>query len=151
MNKLAIALGAGLMTAVVVSAVVAVQAKRGFDDEVQKRSYGPGNETFAFTAAPRGTGGRASDCVVCHSLSRSEPMRSAPTLAGIVGAPKARSEWFSYSLALRKKGGVWSEDELDKFLANPSGFVPGTSKVLPPIKDDKQRRELIAYLRTLQG
>lgn len=151
MNKLAVALGTGVVTAIAVAAVVAVQAKRGFDDPVQKRSYGPNNETFAFTAAPGGTGGPAASCVVCHSLSRNEPMRAAPTLVGIVGAPKARSQWFAYSLALRKKGGVWSEDDLDKFLANPGGFIPGTSKVLPPIKDAKQRRDLIAYLKTLQG
>jgi cytochrome c len=151
MNKLAVALSAGVVTVIAVTAVVAVQAKRGFDDPVQKRSYGPSNETFVFTAIPGGTGGPAANCVVCHSLSRNEPMRTAPTLAGIVGAPKARSQWFAYSLALRKKGGVWNEDELDKFLANPSGFVPGTSKVLPPIKDATQRKELIAYLKTLQG
>ena len=70
---------------------------------------------------------------------------------GIVGAPKARADWFSYSLALRKKGGVWSEDELDKYLANPSGFIPGTSKTLPPIEDAARRRELIVFLKTLQG
>lgn len=151
MNKLAIALGAGLITAIAVTAVVAVQAKRGGVDAVQKRTYGPGNETFTFTAVPDGKGGPAADCVVCHSLSKNEPMRAAPTLAGIVGAPKARSHWFAYSLALRKKSGVWSEDELDKFLANPSGFIPGTSKVLPPIKDDARRKALIAYLKTLQG
>jgi cytochrome c2 len=151
MNKLAIALGAGLITAIAVTAVVAVQAKRGVDSAVQKRSYGPDNEVFTFTKVPDGKGGPAADCVVCHSLSRNDPMRAAPTLAGIVGAPKARSHWFAYSLALRKKGGVWSEDELDKFLANPSGFIPGTSKVLPPIKDAARRKALIAYLKTLQG
>jgi len=151
MNKFAIALGAGLITAIAVTAVVAVQARRGVDNPVQKRSYGPGNEVFAFNKVPDGKGGPAADCVVCHSLSRNGPMRAAPTLAGIVGAPKARSQWFAYSLALRKKGGVWSEDELDKFLANPSGFVPGTSKVLPPIKDPARRKALIAYLKTLQG
>lgn len=151
MKKLAIALGAGLMTAVAVTAVVAVQARHGFDDAVQKRSFGPGNETFTFTATPGGKGSPAADCVVCHSLSRNEPMRAAPTLAGIVGAPKAGSHWFAYSTALRKKGGVWSEADLDKFLADPSGFIPGTSKVLPPIKDEAHRKALIAYLKTLQG
>ena len=151
MSKLAIALSAGLITALVVAAVVAVQARHDAVDAVQKRSFGPRDESFAFTAVPDGKGGPAADCVVCHSLSKNGPMRAAPTLAGIVGAPKARSHWFAYSMALRKKGGVWSEDELDKFLANPSGFIPGTSKVLPPIKDPTRRKALIAYLKTLQG
>jgi cytochrome c len=78
-------------------------------------------------------------------------MRSAPSLWGIVGAPKARADWFSYSLALRKKGGVWSEQELDAYLAKPSGFIPGTLKVLPPIEDQVRRQQLISFLKTLKG
>ncbi|MGA8155657.1 MAG: cytochrome c family protein, partial [Rhodoplanes sp.] len=79
------------------------------------------------------------------------PLRSAPSLWGIVGAPKARADWFSYSMALRKKGGVWTAADLDKYLANPSGFVPGTIKTLPPIKDAARRKQLIAYLKTLHS
>lgn len=151
MSKLVIAMVAGLMTAIAVAAVVAVQAKHRAVVAVQKHTFGPDNETFTFTALPDGKGGPAADCVVCHSLSRHDPLRTAPTLAGIVGAAKARSPWFAYSLALRKKGGVWSEDELDKFLADPSGFAPGTLMTLPPIKDAARRKAVIAYLKTLRG
>lgn len=151
MNKLAMALGAGVVTFIAIGAVIAVQAKRGFDGQVQARALGPGNETFDFIAVPAGRAGPANDCVVCHNVSKQGPMRSGPNLWGIVGAPKARSDWFVYSAALRKKGGVWTEDELDKYLANPSGFIPGTSKVLPPIQDAAKRKELIGYLKTLNG
>ena len=89
--------------------------------------------------------------MVCHSLEKGAPWRVAPTLWGIVGAPKARAEWFSYSMAMRKKGGAWTEADLDAFLANPSGFIPGTIKTLPPIKDAAQRKQLIAYLKTLHS
>lgn len=151
MTKLAMALGAGAVTALVIGAVISVQARRGFDEQVQARTLGPGNESFAFIAAPTGRATPANDCVVCHNVSKDGPMRSAPSLWGIVGAPKARAQWFAYSLALQKKGGVWSEDELDKYLAKPGGFIPGTTKVLPPIEDAARRKELIAYLKTLQG
>lgn len=151
MNRRALALSAGAVTAIAIAALIAVQAKRGFDAPVQTRTLGPGNETFTFTADPTGRAGPANDCIVCHSIDKNGPLRSAPSLWGIVGAPKARADWFSYSLALRKKGGVWSEDELDKYLANPSGFIPGTSKTLPPIEDAGHRQNLISFLRTLQG
>ena len=151
MNSRAIALGAGAVTAIAIAALIAVQAKRGFDALVQARTLGPANETFAFTADPTGRAGPANDCIVCHSIDKNGPLRSAPSLWGIVGAPKARADWFSYSLALRKKGGVWSEDELDKYLATPSGFIPGTLKTLPPIEDAARRQNLISFLKTLQS
>lgn len=151
MNSRAIALGAGVLTAVAVAALIAVQARPGFDSQVQAKTFGPRNETFAFTADPTGRAGPANDCVVCHSVEKNGPLRSAPSLWGIVGAPKARADWFSYSLALRKTGGVWSEAELDRYLAKPSGFIPGTSKTLPPIEDATRRQNLITYLKTLRG
>ena len=151
MNGRAVALGAGALTAIAIAAVIVVQATRKFDAPVQAKALGPGNETFVFAADPTGRGGPANDCVVCHSVDRNGPLRSAPTLWEIVGASKARADWFSYSMALRKKGGAWTEEELDGYLANPSGFIPGTIKTLPPIKDPERRKQLIAYLKTLHS
>jgi len=151
MDRRIIALGAGVLTLIAIAVVIGVQAKRGFDAPVQAKTLGPGNETFAFAADPTGRGGPANDCIVCHSFDKNGPLRSAPSLWGIVGAPKARADWFSYSMALRKKGGVWTEEDLEAFLANPSGFIPGTIKTLPPITDPARRKQLIAYLKTLHS
>lgn len=151
MNRRLIALAAGAATVIVLAVVIGVQAKRGFDAPVQAKALGPANETFAFAVDPAGRGGPANDCVVCHSVNKNGPLRSAPSLWGIVGAPKARADWFSYSMALRKKGGVWTEEDLEGYLANPSGFVPGTIKTLPPIKDPERRKQLINYLKTLHS
>ena len=108
-----------------------------------------GDVNYAYAAAPDGRGGPANDCVVCHSIDRNGPDRSAPNLFGIVGAPKARSPWFAYSQPLRAKGGAWSAEEIDKYLTKPSGFIPGTSKTLPPIEDASKRKKIIAFLETL--
>ena len=96
MNGRVIALGAGALTAIAVVALVAVQATRKFDTQVQARTFGPANESFAFNADPTGRAGPANDCIVCHNVDKNGPMRSAPSLWGIVGAPKARAEWVSY-------------------------------------------------------
>ena len=149
MKNVLVALGAGIIATVVILGILAVQAKRGPDPQVETRTLGPANETFTFIVEPAGRASPANDCVVCHSLKKDGPMRSAPSLWGIVDAPKARSDWFGYSVALRKKGGVWSEDELHAYLAEPRGFMPGTTKILPPIKDESRRQKLIAYLKTL--
>lgn len=98
---------------------------------------------------PFGLDTAAEPCVVCHSLEAGGPFRVAPNLWGIVGAEKARDrEWYAYSMALRTKGGVWTEDELDAFLEDAGTFVPGSTKSIR-IADAEKRRAIIDYLKTL--
>ena len=100
-----------------------------------------------FEAVPAGADGALKPCVVCHSVEAGGPLRVAPPLNGIVGAKKARADWFGYSVALRKAGGTWTEADLDKFLTAPSQFLPGTSKTIIGIRDPKERAEIIAALK----
>jgi cytochrome c len=87
--------------------------------------------------------------VVCHSVEANGPLRSAPPLWGIVGADKARFEWYGYSQALAVADGVWTEAELDEYLTDPDAFLPGTAKTLIGIPDEQQRADVIAYLASL--
>jgi cytochrome c len=102
---------------------------------------------YTFKAKPIGADGPLNECVVCHSVERGGPLRVAPPLHGIVGAPKARAHWYAYSDALRKAGGDWTEADLDKFLASPSTFLPGTAKTIAGISDAKRRADIIAALK----
>jgi cytochrome c len=44
-------------------------------------------------------------------------------------------------------GLVWTGETLDRFLADPDDFLPGTPMVvLPPLRDQQDRADLIAYL-----
>jgi cytochrome c len=109
----------------------------------------PASEGDRYAAEPVGRGGPADECVVCHSLAKGGTLRSAPPLWGIVGAPKARFDWFGYSPALARAGGVWTEEELDAYLADPDAFLPGTKKSLIGIPDERERAEVIAFLASL--
>ncbi len=100
-----------------------------------------------FEAVPVGANGPLKPCVVCHSVEEGGPLRVAPPLAGIVGAKKARAEWYGYSPALRKAGGTWTEADLDQFLTAPSKFLPGTTKTIIGIRDPKERADIIAALK----
>ena len=92
----------------------------------------------------------AARCVVCHSLEKDGPFRVAPNLWGIVGAPKARDRaWYSYSHGLIERGGTWTRDELDRFLANPSAFAPG-SRMNIRVTDAAERERLIDFLAQLE-
>jgi cytochrome c len=110
----------------------------------------PGLQTvglYKFKAMPVGADGPLKECVVCHSVETGGPLRVGPPLHGIVGARKARTEWYTYSAALQKAGGNWTEADLDKFLTSPSKFLPGTTKTLLGIPDPKQRADIIAALK----
>ena len=50
---------------------------------------------------------------------------------------------------MKAKGGSWGFEELNKFIANPKGAVPGTAMGFAGIQKDSERADLIAYLATL--
>jgi len=45
--------------------------------------------------------------------------------------------------------GVWSIEELNKYLTKPSEYAPGTAMSFAGLKKDKDRADLIEYLNTL--
>ena len=47
---------------------------------------------------------------------------------------------------MKGKGGTWTFDDLNKFIANPKGFVPGTAMGFAGIQKDSERADVIAYL-----
>ena len=96
---------------------------------------------------PAGAGTALQECVVCHAVDPADASRAAPDLHGVVGAEKAASPWFNYSKALRAAGGVWTEDEIDKYLTHPVSYLPGTKKTIVGIADPEKRREIIDALK----
>ena len=84
-------------------------------------------------------------CKACHKLDGSDG--TGPHLNGIVGKAKAASAGFGYSDALLAMASdVWSPENLDAFLLNPTGYAPGTKMSFAGLPKGEERANLIKYL-----
>ena len=90
----------------------------------------------------------STKCEQCHDLSKGGPNKIGPNLFGVVDRPRATHEGFSYSSAMKGKPGNWTYDELFKFVKAPGVDIPGTKMSFAGLRSDKDRINLIAYLRT---
>jgi cytochrome c2 len=72
-----------------------------------------------------------------------------PSLAGVFNSRAASKPGFDYSEAMESSGLTWSEANLDRFIEDPRGVVPGTSMVYPGLKNDAQRAAVVEYLKGL--
>ena len=132
-------------------------AKPGFEVAVTEHPAGgeaakpeadqPIEQLLASASAQKGESS-AKKCAACHTFGKGEPNRVGPNLYGVVGRPKGTEGGFAYSDAMKKKGGNWTIDDLNAFLAAPQKFVPGTKMSFAGLPRGAERADVIAYLNT---
>jgi cytochrome c len=86
-------------------------------------------------------------CAVCHALEKNG---AGPKHAGVVGRTAGTVPDYRYSPALQKSGIVWTDETLDKWLADPQALVPGT-KMFFNLDSAQDRADVIEYLRQNGG
>ena len=72
-----------------------------------------------------------------------------PSLAGIVGSKSGSVPGYEFSPAMKDANITWDDADLDKYLADPAGFIPGT-RMLINLPSETDRQNVIAYLNTLK-
>jgi cytochrome c2 len=87
-------------------------------------------------------------CARCHSSAPGVNMRG-PSLAGIVGRKSGVAVGYKYSAAMAAANLTWDDASLDKFLAGPRTFVPGTRMSIS-VASGAERQDIVAYLNTLR-
>jgi len=117
--------------------------------QVQSSSKPEPQKAVADAASPQGdaVAGRQvfKKCQACHSL---EPGKTilGPSLAGIVGRKSAADAGFSYSPAMKQAALTWDAPTLDAYLAEPAKIIPGNRMPFPGLKNDHDRKDVIAFL-----
>jgi cytochrome c len=86
-------------------------------------------------------------CAPCHSNKPGEN-KFGPSLAGVVGRKSGTEPGYNYSPAMKGLNATWDETNLDEYLQGPGKFVRGT-KMVYMVPNEKDRQDVIAYLKTL--
>ena len=90
----------------------------------------------------------AKKCAACHTFGKGEPNRVGPNLYGVVGRERGGHPGFNYSAGMKAKPGKWTIEDLNAFLLNPKGFIPGTSMTFAGLTRGGERADVIAYLNS---
>lgn len=89
----------------------------------------------------------AKKCAACHTFDQGGKNKIGPNLYGIMGRTSGTSDGFAFSEAIKTKAITWDYETLNQFLASPKKYIKGTKMAFAGVKKDKQRADLILYLR----
>ncbi|EAU83294.1 cytochrome c [Coprinopsis cinerea okayama7 len=102
---------------------------------------------FAPGDASKGASLFKTRCAQCHTLGNGEPHKVGPNLFGIFGRKSGTGEGYSYTAANINKGVTWTEETMWEYLENPKKYIPGTKMAFAGLKKEKDRNDLVTYLK----
>jgi glucose/arabinose dehydrogenase len=94
------------------------------------------------------------NCALCHAdtagSGSTSGAKEGPSLVGVFGRRAASGANFNYTKSLKESGLTWDTATLDRFLANPTALVPGTTMAMI-VANPADRADVIRYLSSLKA
>lgn len=103
-------------------------------DALKEADYMKGKQTFQ---------GR---CSACHTLAADSGDIAGPNLWGVFDRVAGSKEGFVFSDTLKEAGFTWSPDQLDAWLRDPQGFLPGNIMGIPEAVPDADLMPLLSFM-----
>ena len=103
---------------------------------------------LAKASVPKGEAD-AKVCGACHNFQKGAGAKIGPPLWDVIGRQKGSVPGFDYSDAMKAKGGAWTMADLNDFITNPKGYVPGTKMGYAGEANPEKRADIVDYVHTL--
>ena len=87
-------------------------------------------------------------CTACHNVAQGGANGIGPNLWAAMGKPHGHVPGFAYSDALKSIPGNWDWESMDKWLANPKKYAPGTKMTFAGLGNPEERANVILYLNS---
>lgn len=105
---------------------------------------------FAEGDATKGTTTFKKKCRVCHHVTKGDKAKIGPNLYGIHNRKAGLFEGFNYSKGLIAADLTWDDATLDAYLLKPRDVIKKGKMMFAGVKKEKDRDDVIAYLKTLK-
>ena len=100
--------------------------------------------------AKRGAQVFDDECSDCHTSTSGGKNGKGPNLYGLIGRTAGSVAGFDYSDANKNSHFVWTPEQLETYLPNPKGVMPGTKMRYAGLKDAGARADVISFLSSLK-
>lgn len=86
-------------------------------------------------------------CRACHQIGEGARNLVGPELNGLIGRHSGSVEGYSYSAANKNSGLTWDEATFAEYIKDPKAKIPGTKMIFAGIKNEKEIKDLTAFLK----